>query len=357
MNIAFRVDASTQMGTGHFMRCLTLASEMRRGGARTRFLCRALPDFLAELLRGGGHELSRLPATATQDTDEGPSLSHTAWLGASQADDATQSLLALDDVVWDWLVVDHYALDARWESRIRTRALRVFCIDDLADRNHACDGLLDQNIQTAAGRYERVAPNCTLFLGTGYTLLRPEFATLREKTLNVARPTRLHIFMGGTDPKGGTVRVLEGLQDFPQLDTDVILGNGSPFQSSVEALCRKLPRAKLHIQVRDMAALLSHATLAIGAGGSASWERCCLGIPTLVMSFAENQRSSCSTLAATRAAINLGDLTDLTAQHLSGLLGRVLARPSLLAKMARRAATLVDGRGARRIADFLWQPA
>jgi UDP-2,4-diacetamido-2,4,6-trideoxy-beta-L-altropyranose hydrolase len=290
----------------------------------------------------------------TPGRDEGPVLAHAPWLEASQAQDAEQSDAAMEDIFWDWLVVDHYALDERWEHRLRPRAARILCFDDLADRHHDCDALLDQNIQSAPGRYGgRVPAGCTLLLGTAFAQLRPEFARLRMANARQPRAPRLHVFMGGTDPKAGTVLALEALRQLPPLEADIVIGKNAPCLARVEELCRALPQVTLHVQLRDMAEVLARATMAIGAGGSASWERCCLGVPTLVMHFAQNQEEGCRLLAKARAAINLGDADRLTPAALAACVRQVEAHPPLLAQMSRRAASLVDGFGAQRVAEYM----
>src|ERR1700727_586994 len=134
MKIAFRVDASPQIGTGHFMRCLTLADALRRHGANTRFVCRQLPDDFLLMLKRGGHECARMPQDPPGESDR--DLRHSGWLGTSRAHDAAQTIHALAGDSWDWLIVDHYALDARWESALRASARMIAVIDDIADRAH-----------------------------------------------------------------------------------------------------------------------------------------------------------------------------------------------------------------------------
>src|SRR5690606_32001299 len=193
MKVALRTDASMRIGTGHLMRCLTLADALRDAGARTRFVCRALPHGLREVVIGRGHELVELPSVCGSTAGGGDgrgapvasphtALEHADWLGTTQEEDAAATCDALDDgAVWDWLAVDHYAIDARWETRLRTAARRILAIDDLADRRHDCDALLDQNLHAGMhARYDGLVPDaCVRLVGPRHALLRPEFAAAR----------------------------------------------------------------------------------------------------------------------------------------------------------------------------------
>ncbi|RME63691.1 MAG: UDP-2,4-diacetamido-2,4,6-trideoxy-beta-L-altropyranose hydrolase, partial [Alphaproteobacteria bacterium] len=170
MRAAFRVDASRAIGTGHVGRCLTLAAALRDAGGDALFLCRAHDGHLNAKIEEAGFPVLSLPKRNDTDDD----LAHSHWLGATQADDAKASIAALAGHRIDWLVVDHYGLDARWESALRRHAHRILAIDDLADRSHDCDLLLDQNFfLDAASRYDGLLPDhCRPLLGPRYAVLR-----------------------------------------------------------------------------------------------------------------------------------------------------------------------------------------
>lgn len=181
MKIAFRTDATHQIGTGHFMRCLTLADELKKQGVQIRFVSRNLPDHLRDMLTAKGMELvSLINNTSATQIDE---LAHSAWLVTSQAQDAQDTIQALAGQTFEWLVVDHYALDTRWETAIRNTAKQIMVIDDLADRVHDCDVLLDQNFYAdMQTRYSgKVPAHCQLLIGPRYALLREEFRKLRKQ--------------------------------------------------------------------------------------------------------------------------------------------------------------------------------
>jgi len=187
MRLVFRTDASLTIGSGHVMRCLTLAEALRTRGAQCFFVCREHPGNLLELIRKRGFEACALhlntscAAAATVDAER--PTAHAAWLGAHWRTDAAQTLAACGGSDVDWLIVDHYALDARWEAELRPACRKLMVIDDLADRNHDCDLLLDQNLvaESDARYQQRVPPGCTLLLGPRYALLQPLYRELRPQ--------------------------------------------------------------------------------------------------------------------------------------------------------------------------------
>lgn len=355
MHVAFRVDSSERIGTGHLMRCLTLADAIRSTGATTRFICRHLNTAQAEMLVGRGHEVRILPAGSVTPTAKS---TYQEWLGTTQAADADDTISALDDLArWDWLVVDHYALDQDWETRLRSKAENSLVIDDLANRKHQCDLFLDQNLQPSSeDRYKELVPReAKKIVGPQFALLRPEFREARENRAGNPDASRLNICFGGTDPDGATVLATEALNSaaLRELPVDIVIGTANPHRARIASLAEKLPNTTLHIQPPRLAALMSRAQLALGAGGATSWERCCMALPTAIVSLADNQKNGCSALMRKRAAIYVGDIVHLTADHIAQTLQGMLAKPILLRAMSQRAATLVDGKGTERVVEAM----
>lgn len=339
MKAAFRADASVDIGAGHVMRCLALADELRRRGAETRFLCREQPGDLCGLVAARGHAVHRLPvADARADAE----LSAGAAAGA------------------DWLVVDHYGLDAAWEAALRGQVRRILAIDDLGDRAHDCDLLLDQNLERP-GAYAGLLPTpCRTLLGPRYALLRPEFARLREALpARRAEVGRILILFGGSDPLDLTGLALAALDRLERSDlaVDVVVGAGYPHQAALRARCAARPNTRLQIQAGEVAELMAAADLAIGATGATTWERACLGLPALAVTFADNQRPIAAAAQAAGMLAWLGDARAMSAaslaEALAGALAEALAAPQRLA--AQRAACLarVDGGGCPRVAEAM----
>jgi UDP-2,4-diacetamido-2,4,6-trideoxy-beta-L-altropyranose hydrolase len=359
--IVFRADASLDIGTGHVMRCLTIADALRDRGVGCGFVCRELPGHLINAIVARGYPTMRLapPEKGGGGPDPVP---HAKWLGVGwerDARDAGAALTAFGPAPADWLVVDHYALDARWEAAMRPFCQRLLVIDDLADRPHNCDALIDQNIGRLPQDYTAlVGEECLLMTGTSCALLRPEFAALRDASLRrrIADPVRsLLISMGGIDKENATGVVLTGLADCalpPQLMITVVMGRHAPWLEEVRRQAEVLPwHTKVMVDVSDMAAQMAAADIAIGAAGTTTWERSCLGLPSLVLGTAENQNYVLSQLKARNVAV-LGDVNQLHAhpQELAMLMDHLIEHRL---EYSRRAAELTDGGGCARLVDLL----
>lgn len=346
MNIAFRTDATSQIGTGHFMRCLTLADALKRRGAQIRFVSRDLPAHLGEMLAGKGMELVALgKGMASQEDD----LAHSHWLGASQADDAQATICALSGQEWDWLVIDHYALDARWESSLRSMVRQIMVIDDLADRLHDCDVLLDQNFYAdMQTRYSgKVPAYCRLLLGPLYALLRDEFREFRKRVKSrTGEVKRILVFFGGVDADNYTGLAMEALTglDIKNIELEVVIGAQHPNRTEIEQACASQGYA-CHVQTSRMAELMAAADLAIGAGGSASWERCCLGLPALLIALAENQVAIAQALDSSGACVYLGTKEQVDSSVIRNATAEMLAEQDRVEMISRCASSLVDGLG------------
>lgn len=355
MRAAFRCDASTAIGTGHVMRCLALADELRRQGAECLFLCRHLPPALRERIVVQGHAVRLLEQSGATPAISG---TYADWLGVPWEIDARQSRDALRGWGAAWLVVDHYALAAPWQAVLREVAQQVMAIDDLADRAHDSDVLLDQNRADAAQDYAaRVPAHCDVLGGPRFALLRPEFAAARAASLarrREPRPERLLISMGGADPANATgrvLRVLAGAAQAPRwAKVHVIVGAASPWLEEVRALAASL-RCSVDVEAGTdgMAAAMAQADFSIGAAGTTSWERCCVGLPSLAVVVAENQEVVARTLATTGAAHTTR--LDGLEEAVAALLSRLDA--GLLTDMSARAAAVTDGLGAQRVAGRL----
>ena len=289
--IFFRTDASLIMGSGHVMRCLTLADALRVQGAQCHFISREHSGHLLEVIRQRGHTVTALPAgnpISAMTANVVPQPAHAAWLGCDWQTDALQTGAILTDLKPDWLVVDHYALDQRWEEAVTPQCRKLLVIDDLADRAHNCDLLLDQNLGRKSEHYAPlVTAQCQVLTGPQYALLRPEFAALRPYSLQrrQAQPAlrQLLITMGGVDQPNATGKVLQALKTcaLPQESRiTVVMGLTAPWLQNVRELAAQMPwPTEVVISVGDMARRMADSDLAIGAAGSTSWERCCLHLP------------------------------------------------------------------------------
>lgn len=344
MRILFRTDASITQGTGHVVRCATLAQALAKAGHDVRFLSREGAGALNPWLEEQGLPALHLPA---------------ATAPVPQQVDALACRAALAGQSFDWLVVDHYALDAAWEREMAAVATRILAIDDLG-RPHICDVLVDQNYANPTHHLyrERANPACKLLLGPQFALVRPDFAALRPASLARRQGilSRVLLFMGGSDPVDETTKALAGLSlaGATRLAVDVVIGSTNPHRPTVEAVCSAMPNVTLHVQTSRMAELMTCADLAISAGGSATWERCTLGLPSLVTILAANQAAIAEAVAATGAHKLLGWHDAVTATDYAEALAALA--PDTLVGMSRQAAALCDGRGAERVMAMMVAP-
>ncbi len=297
MIFCFRSDASTMIGSGHVVRCLTLACALRDTGHEVIFVCRDLPDSLIEKIINQGFVCKVLEFDSGSYDPSHYSDEYAYWLAVSQEQDALQTIEAVS--YCDWLIVDHYSLDIAWESQVRNVAERIMVIDDLANRKHDCDVLLDQNYyRHGMSRYAGLLPeHCMQLLGPKYALIRPEFVEAREQRrlwgkFDKYRVERIIIFMGGADKLNVTSKVL---QAFPAKHdwnghVDVVAGAINPYRKEVESLCQDDERFHFYCAPSYYVELMAQADLAIAAGGSSIWERCCIGLPGLCIAVADNQK-------------------------------------------------------------------
>jgi len=351
MKIVIRVDSSPLMGSGHLVRCQTLAEVLRKTGAEVQFICRDHPGNLGSRLTHSGFKVTLLPAPPTVTE---PREDYGLWLGVPSEIDARETLQALAGERPDWLIVDHYGLDHAWETQLRSQVGRIFVIDDLANRCHDCDVLLDQNENfKGKSRYQGLVPaSCHLCLGCRYALLSPEYAQFRSM---LKPPTgqieRVFIFFGGTDPHNLTGLAIAALfsPEFSRLTLDVVIGVTNPHRETLETQAQQRANVNLYTSRPHLADLMARADLAIGAGGTTTYERLCLGLPSLVISIANNQIPACEHLAHLNAIDYLGSRETVTKTQLQQAIANCLNHPEHCQQIAEQGQTLVDGKGAERV--------
>ena len=346
----FRVDASAVIGSGHLMRCLTLAKALQQSNWQVQFACRAHPGHLIQWLSDQLFEVITLKQPPdTQATG------YAAWLGVTEQQDAAELKEQLQAPV-DLLVIDHYGLSKTFELAMTDRYRKLLVIDDLANRPHPCDYLLDQNLYPQMhSRYDKlVNKEAQLWLGPSYVLLRPEFAKF-QRAVDTNMP-RFLVFYGGTDELNLTSRTIKALQQLQKTDfhADIVIGLANPHKTELEKLCAEDARFSLFIQTPHMAELMSKASLMIGAGGSTHWERCALALPALVVTLAENQVASTLSLVEAGVCGYLGQGQDLTQDKLSVAVQQLLDHPEQLQQMSDKAKQLVpQGGGCAAIVERL----
>lgn len=326
-----RTDASSRIGSGHVARCLALAEALARDGAQTSFLMRPAPGSLEAAVVRGGHRV--LP------------------LARDDAAAAAEALARAGPV--DWLVVDHYALDAGWEAQMRQAAGHLLAIDDLG-REHACDLLLDANLRAPgddpyAGRLPAA---CAVLLGPDFALLRSEFAPLAKTAAPRRALRRILVSFGGADPDGATELAVAALARLEpgRYRSDVVCGRGNPRHAEIERQCSTIEGCRCLEHSDELAALMTAADLAIGGAGVSALERLALRLPSLMVTLADNQNANAREIDRRGAARWLGALGRVGAADIAAAVASLAAAPEALAAMSQRAGGIVDGLGAERVA-------
>ncbi|MHB8482288.1 MAG: UDP-2,4-diacetamido-2,4,6-trideoxy-beta-L-altropyranose hydrolase [Nitrospiria bacterium] len=364
MNIVIRTDASIQLGSGHVMRCLTLADALRDNGAKVSFICRKLRGNLCDFIEGKKYQIYRLPENQNIIDDVNKDkqiLKNRNYSDCPMDTNETQSILKNWGETIDWLIIDHYVLGNEWETQMRPYVKKIMVIDDLANRSHNCDLLLDQNMyKNMETRYDGLVPrNCKKLLGPQFALLRPEFKAarknLRTRDGNIKR---ILIFFGGTDPTNETQKALEAIQvlNKTDIDVDVVVGASNPHKEQISRICANLQNTSYHCQVENMAELMVMADLAVGAGGSTTWERCCLGLPSIIIVVAKNQERIAMALEDAGTVWNLGWHSGVDSGKITESLLLATKSPEKLLRMGKRGRKIMGGnkfQGASYLANEL----
>lgn len=344
MKILIRTDSSQRIGSGHLMRCLTLADALRRQGCEVHFISRPHPGHNLRLIEQAGYPLLQLPLHPAQE----PLAGYQNWLGCTEQQDARDCLTQLK-TTYQWLIVDHYGLAANFCQQLRSRCQRVMVIDDLANRTHDCELLLDQNLlPNYQQRYAALLPNHS------QALLGPEFALLREEFYqpDTVQPSPGHIlvFFGGSDPYGLTRQAVDAilaLQE-PAVTADIVIGEAHPERQALQQRCASSKRLELHVQCQNMAHLMRKARLMLGAGGSTHWERCISALPALVVTVADNQVATTRHLQQLGACHWLGPASEQSAASFKAALSHWLSQEAQLKQMGQCATRLVPKSGGTR---------
>jgi UDP-2,4-diacetamido-2,4,6-trideoxy-beta-L-altropyranose hydrolase len=356
VHVAIRTDVSVQIGSGHFMRCLTLADALKQRGAQINFVCRYLPDHLRDMLIAKGHTCALLDSSHSGEASDG--LSHARWLGTSQAADAKHTAQALSGRAWDWLVVDHYALDVRWESVLRRTAENIFVIDDIADRQHNCDVLLDQNYYADMdARYKgRVPAHCQLLLGPRYILLREEFQQMRKHAKVRCGPVKqLLVIFGGVDADNYTGCVIDALANLElnHLRVDVVIGLQHPFRERIVSDCLRLGYM-CHLQTSRMAELMASADLAIGACGFTSYEFASMQLPAVLIPVTDVQTRVLKGLSKKGIAYPLFLKGSDGIAEITAAIRHLIESESHRSSISSACHDFLDANGANRVVDEIY---
>lgn len=336
----FRTDASVEIGGGHVMRCLVLADQLKANQWRTIFLCRELRGNLFGTIQARGHEVQGLPGGAVESWER----------DAKDVEGVLQQL----GVRPEWLIVDHYSLDSRWERELQASVGKIMVVDDNAERMHDCDLLLDQNLLPKIEEsYRKVVPARTqLLLGPQYALLATDYEVARQRVKpHSGEVKRILISYGSCDPSNETGKALSALAAIkrPDIRIDVVVGSANPNMSGVEKQMQKLPNSYLHVQLSSLAPLIQQADLALSAGGSTIYELLILGVPIVVTTTADNQLPTIRHLSSLEIVTWLGCHRDVSVDHVQMAIEKAIKNPETIITKSKRGCEMMVGDGAKKV--------
>lgn len=316
------------------MRCLALASAFAARGSRVAFASSAETFKTVSALAASSYDKIAVSGTSADE--------------AGQIADKVKPERPL-------LVADHYGLDAEFERQCRTFAARIAVVDDLANRAHDADLLVDSGAASAEVYASLVPADCSVLAGPAYAIVHPDYTLAREAALprrDGRQVSRILISFGQADTGNATALALDAIEASGFGGAiDVVLGQSAPHLSAIRR--RAKGRITLHVNATNMPALIATSDLGIGAGGVTAWERCCLGLPSVMFAIAGNQRNIIGKISAAGAGTDAGDASPDAKARLTGAIQELISSGEARVTMAKAAAALVDGEGARRIVDAI----
>ena len=352
MQIAFRVDASDSIGSGHLVRCLVLARYLRKAGCDSVFIITKCKSNLGDLIFSHGFKFYEIKNNLPPILN-----SYGIYETYNWYDDAEQCSLILKKEYYSWLVVDHYALDYRWEKFQKEFVKNILVVDDLANRRHQADILLDQNMyHNFLYRYDnKVDKDCVKLLGTDYVLMQSEYRKLKSKvTLSQNQEKRLLIYFGNSALDELNIRVLEIFLSLRKQNAsaDIILSGHSKEAAPIKKLIQHNRNIRLHGPQKTLAFLMSKADIAIGAGGSTTWERICMGLPSIVITISDNQKQCAEYLDQMGLIRYVGNISSIEDEDIRIALKEMFIDLNLQS-ISKKCFNLIDGKGVIRVAEAL----
>ncbi|WP_158589579.1 MULTISPECIES: UDP-2,4-diacetamido-2,4,6-trideoxy-beta-L-altropyranose hydrolase [Clostridia] len=342
MNVVIRTDASINIGSGHVRRCLVLAEDLRQKNVNVIFVCRPLSGDLIDFIKNQSFPVISLTPFISTDSERSNEMNYEYWLTVNWRIDVLETMQAVQFLSSiNWLIIDHYNIDYQWEQAIKPFVEKIMVIDDLANRAHDCDLLLDHNlVKEADKRYVKLVPEHTkLLLGTKYLLLRQEFRDFNEQINRTGFIKRIMISFGGSDPTNETLKAIYAVHMLHDNDiiADVVIGASTRSYSLIKQMCQAHSNLIFHYNIQNISRLMAEADLAVGAGGSSTWERCFFGLPTITIETANNQSEILQYLAELGAVHHLGVSKKVTVETIAQALQWLISSRHEVKKMGTRA--------------------
>ena len=340
--IFIRVDSSTKIGYGHLIRCLALADTLKKS-FKINFICTNLNGNLISQICKKKFEVFRFNTKSQR-------------INVKKDAEKTISIIKKHRNKKSLLILDSYILSQEWENRVRPYVKRLIVIDDLMDRKHSCDLIIDQNLHTRMNSlYTKSIPkNCTKLLGPDYAILRNQFITQRKYAKIRSLPIKnILISFGGSDNENHTLHALVSLKKLnSDVNVNVVIGTANMNKKTIKNFCKKNLNFNYFEQVENMAKLMKIADLCIGSSGTTTWERCCLGLPAIVTVASNDQKDIANAVSNNKCIINLGKIKKSDKVNCIRLIKNL--KNSDLQNMSKNCMKLVDGKGAARLSKYIF---
>ena len=272
-NLFVRVDAGVQIGDGHFLRCLTLANSLKKKFDQIIFISNQLPKHFIKKIKRDNFKIYKINGYTHIQKEKLEKKLKTQLIHNDLVE--TKKIIEKYKNSTNWLIIDHFGIDHFWEKNVRVNIKKIIVIDDLANRKHECDILIDQNFyENMEKRYTKLIPNyCEQCIGPRFTLLRPEFFNARKNLKRKKQFKRILISFGGSDPSNETKKAILAIKDLEKkYKIDVIVGSNNPNKKQITNICSKISFCNFYEQVENISKYMKKADLAIGAGGTTTWE-------------------------------------------------------------------------------------
>jgi len=335
LNIIFRVDSGSMIGSGHVYRCLSFAEYIRN--SNIEFICKNYDKNCIPLIskRYKVYEIEK-------DKNYEITLNINSWLGDTSLKDAKKTIDIIKNKNIDWLIIDHYSINKEWEDNIRPYVKNIFVIDDFTNREHNCEILLNQQIEPKESKlyFSLLPSHCKLLLGKDYILINKKFITASKNRKPITQLKRINIFMGGGDPSNETLKIIKICDklnkklNYPFI-FDIIIGFSNKFKKEIEEHCNSNNNFNFHYNINYMENLFSKTDLAIGAGGGTTYERCIMGIPTILLCIAENQKLVLDKFINNKTVYYIGTINEDYSKKLKQSLLYFYNNPKDLIKMSK----------------------
>ena len=358
MKIIFRTDSSSEIGAGHVMRCLTLAKILKKRGSDCKFVCRKLKGNFIKKIKKENFEVITLynqnQKKIVRNYDRSRS-KYLKWLNTTLQNDAKQTIDALHLKKIDLLIVDHYSLDKSWEKKLRPYTSKIMVIDDLANRFHDCDFLLDQNLGSSKKRYKKLVPNkCKQFHGSKYVLINQIYASKKFKLKNRSgKINQILIYFGSGNDSLKFIKIALKVFCDPELlniNLDIVFNGSSSGFLDIKQIAKKRGKCRIHVDLPNLSKLILKADLAIGAAGSTTWERCLAGLPSILIISDTNQEIIAKFMKSVGAAFIFRPSSKLEKEFKNSV-KLLINEPNTCLKMGRNAHKICDGYGSERVAE------